>query len=108
MYALCPHTPLRPERTAEILRALTVEDKTFACHQTTHLGEWDNDEEGYRPSGAEQHCAGALILIEKAGIANAMVQIAERLGLYQPLRLDMTAPVFATPQAMQEHMTALH
>ena len=43
-----------------------------------------------------QHCAGALILHEKAGRPNWRIRLAQLLGLYNPDRLDLTAPVFDT------------
>lgn len=87
---------LRKSRVREILDALFKQDQTFACHKTL-----DFDEEGESLiTSKSQHCAGALILMEKNGRANQMMRIAERLGLYDRKKLDMSAPVFSTPSAM--------
>lgn len=85
----CPQCPflksqgyLRPERAREIASVTLKGDKTFTCHKTLHT--------------QHQHCAGALVMSEKAGRPNAMHQIAERLGLYDPSRIDMEAPIYAS------------
>ena len=103
--------PLYPHRVTEICDALFQHGGTFACHKTTH-GTWGEDEDGetyYRDTGTEQHCAGALIMLEKHGgvSQNQMLRIAMRLRLLFPERLDMAAPVFATPAAMKRRMQRL-
>ena len=107
----CKHCPFRNDRPAfltasrveEITDAILKEDKTFACHQTLS-GEWDEDEDGneagYRGGKGDQMCAGALVMIEKTGARNQMTQIAERIGLWDPSKLDMDSPVFPTARAM--------
>lgn len=77
-----------------------MDGKTFACHKTTHLGEWDEDpetgEEVHRHSGQEQHCAGALILLQNEGmlLKGQWNQVASRLGWFDPDGLDLSAPAF--------------
>lgn len=80
---------LNGQRAREIAEAVAVENKTFTCHKHLH-GEHDCDPEGdeaYHPSTTDQMCAGAMILVEKLGTPNQMLQIAERLGLRDPNRL---------------------
>jgi hypothetical protein len=107
----CAHCPFRsdvkgflnPERAEEITTAVLQEDKTFTCHETI-TGEHDLDDDGipyaYHPGAEDQHCAGALILIEKTRSANQMVQLAERLGLWDKSKMHFDAPVFETAADM--------
>jgi hypothetical protein len=86
----CAHCPfrsdyafgLRPGRCAEIAAALFEQDLTFLCHETTRL-----------PEDQQQHCAGALILHEKLGRPNWRIRFAANLGLFDPSRLHLEAPV---------------
>ena len=68
----CLHCPFRKDipgfitkaRGREIARAITFEDKTFTCHQTTVAVE-DDDGNCEMVNGPNaQHCAGALILLD--------------------------------------------
>lgn len=106
----CPKCPfrtdvppyLRPERVAGI--AMDVQNGSeFYCHQTTVPDE--DDESGASMTRGEktQVCAGSLILMEKAESPNQMMRIAERIGVYDPSRLDMDAPVHDSWVAMQQH-----
>jgi hypothetical protein len=61
---------------------LSDQGKTFACHKTTV----DRDGELVE-AASSRHCAGALIFSEKHGNCTQMVRIAERLGMYDPLKL---------------------
>lgn len=99
---------LRPERVKEILEAVVNGGNTFACHETTR-DSWEETDEGavYSPQPDEQHCAGALILLKKLRIPHHMTRLAQRLGIYDPSRLDMGAPVFETPGAMLRYMRAI-
>lgn len=111
----CPYRTDRPfylcpERTAEILDAITDGQQTFACHKTVDYDAEDDDEESAgdgRHTTKTQHCAGALILLEKLERPNQMMRIAERLGLYDRRKLKMDAPVFDTPAAMIDAMEKL-
>jgi hypothetical protein len=93
--AKCPfRTDIGPylssERADDILRAITDGDGTFACHETTEHNE-DGD---HMMSAKEQHCAGALILLEKMEQPNQMMRIAEGLGMYDRTKLHMDSPVY--------------
>jgi len=95
----CPECPFRPAaggylnaaRAREIAEAVAVEGKTFTCHKHLH-GDYTDDpeaaEDTYNPAIEDQMCAGAMAFVEKLGAPNQMLQIAERLGLRDPSRLD--------------------
>lgn len=100
--AKCPfRTDCMPEwlnrgRAAEIANSITKEQQAFQCHETTEVGGAD--------PGGEQHCAGALILLEKSGVGFGQVaRIAGRMGVFDPEKLDLEAPVFDTISAFVEH-----
>lgn len=90
-------------RAEEIVRGLYEEDSTFACHKTTVEDPHDFSER--ITTKDSQHCAGAMIMMEKSGTANQMMRIAERLRMYDRTKLDMNAPVFDTPQEFIDHHT---
>ena len=62
----------------------------FPCHKTA-----SNDEEtgDFIATKDSQHCAGALIYLEKRGIPHQMMRICSRIGLYDPSKLNMEANV---------------
>jgi hypothetical protein len=65
-------------------------------------GIWD-DGECERVEGPNSlQCAGALIFAEKNGNATQMMRIAERLGMYDPRKLNMDADVFDDIDEMLE------
>lgn len=80
---------LRKARAAEISHALTEQQATFTCHKHSHSL-------GYSRKKEEQHCAGAMIVLEKMQRPNQLMRIAERFGEYNFKLLDMKAPVFKT------------
>lgn len=73
------------ERAQEIADAITQLDGTFTCHKTLQ-----------QPQALQQHCAGAMIMLEHLEQPNQMMRIAERLGLYDHTQLNMTAPTHST------------
>jgi Family of unknown function (DUF6283) len=89
----CAHCPfrsdrpfgLRRERCEDIAAVLFERDLTFICHETKRL-----------PEDRQQHCAGALILHEKLGRPNWRIRLAAFLGLFDPSRLHLDAPVVDT------------
>jgi hypothetical protein len=87
---------LRTQRVVSILRSITEGDASFACHRTT---AYDDDGEPI-PGKKEQHCAGALILLEKIKQPNQLMRIGVRLNFYKPAKLRMDALVYDTPIAM--------
>lgn len=100
----CKNCPFRTDslegwlgnnRASEISNSLTVEDKTFPCHKTVDYDSQDDDEAFSGVLTNEtQHCAGALIMLEKMNKPNQMMRIAERLGLYNRTKLKMDSPIF--------------
>lgn len=94
---------LTPDRAEEILESITDLQQTFPCHKTVEYGE-DDDSDFHIPSADEQHCAGAMIFLEKQNMPNQMMRIAERLGLYDRTKLHMESPVFDEDYEMVEHM----
>ena len=75
--------PLKYMRAKEIVSSLRGGGE-FSCHKTT-------EETG---SGNLAFCAGAAILLEKTEGPNQMMRISERLGIYDPSKLDMDSPVY--------------
>lgn len=67
----------------------------FACHKACDLGEDGVYRE--KPNDKSPHCAGALIFLEKQGQPHQMMRINERLGFYDPARLNMDAPIGQKP-----------
>lgn len=101
----CPHCPFRSDghpylvgaRAQELADALKF-GNWFGCHETT-----ESDEESGESMCTDdtEHCAGAMILLEKIGWPSQAMQLSERLqyprnAFYDPNRLDMEAPVFNT------------
>lgn len=97
----CPHCPfrsdidpyIRAERAVEIARSLVRSE--FPCHQTTV--EDPEDESQRITTRSSEHCAGALIMLEKANEPSQMMRICQRIGFYDPSALDMDAPVYDSP-----------
>jgi hypothetical protein len=61
----------------------------FPCHQTAE----QNEQGGYVWGRRSKFCAGALIFNESRGEYTQAMQIAERMGDYEPGDLDMSADV---------------
>jgi hypothetical protein len=83
-------------RAKEILGEIIDEDKTFSCHKHNSF----DDDGDVRETKNSQHCAGALILLERANRPNQLMRIAERIGYYDRRKIDMTAPVYSSKTAM--------
>lgn len=88
---------LHPNRVPGIVNELLSGESTgFSCHKTVYSkktgGQWVEDpdaEDGerYEQSGQEKQCAGALIVLEKMGKQTQLMQIMQRLGVYEPDKL---------------------
>lgn len=92
----CPfRNDIRPFLQAGRVRQIeaSLERGTFPCHQTIDYSNDSEDGEPLVPANA-QHCAGALILLEKLERPSQMMRICERLGLYDRRKLNMDAPVY--------------
>ena len=57
-------------------------DMSFTCHKTLE-----------KPSNEQQHCAGALIFLEKENRPNQIMRIAERLGMYDHTKLKIDVDI---------------
>lgn len=96
---------LSPGRLQGIVDDLVSGEATsFLCHKTTHHptagGECVEDEDGnerYLASGLEQQCAGSLILLEKMGHQTQLMQIMQRMGVYDPDQLQHCHDVVIDP-----------
>jgi hypothetical protein len=66
----------------------------FGCHKQC---DSDNDEGVFMPREKTNHCAGALIFLEKRGTSHQMMRICERLGIYDRTKLNMDANVGTKP-----------
>ncbi len=95
----CNNCPFRTDVRPYLRRARIValekdlERGTFNCHKTVaSLGA----------KGGEAACAGSLILQEKLGRRPNIMRIAERLGLYDRTKLNMSAPVYDSFEAMAD------
>lgn len=103
--AMCPFRTdslkgwLGENRAEEIADSITRLQQSFPCHETTGA-------KGKVPASGEQHCAGALILLEKIEQPNQMMRIAERFGKYDRNALDMDAPVFDEVECFIDHHAA--
>lgn len=86
---------LRPGRVREIERSLVRGE--FPCHKTT---TYDGDGD-LHATDKSQHCAGALILLEKLNQPSQMMRISERVGMYDRRKLDMKAPVYRNFREME-------
>lgn len=102
----CANCPFRSDRPFHLTPARALEIATclreggdFPCHKTL---DYDHPTEDGRPDqngpGANR-CAGMLIVMEKSGLRNRIMQIAQRLGLYDPAKLQMDAPVYESLDA---------
>lgn len=87
---------LTPARAREICDSMIQRQMTFSCHK---LNEFRDNGEVVEGDKA-QHCAGALIFLERLNRPNQMMRIAQRLGMYDSTKLDMDAPIFRTPSQM--------
>lgn len=65
----------------------------FPCHKTAELVEDDDGHAKYHIARHSTACAGALIFNEKRNVETQAMQIAFRLGLYDPTTLNMEADV---------------
>ena len=104
MRAPCKDCPFRSDRPGyltagrvqEIIYGMILRQATFSCHKTNEF-----DDGGTRETKDTQHCAGALIFLERLNRPNQMMRWMERLGAYDRTKLDMDAPVFRTPAQMK-------
>lgn len=88
---------LSPQRYRQLAGALLEEGQSFWCHETIDYG----DEGHARFDTTSRVCAGAMIWLRHQGRSNQVMQVMERLGVFDPQHLDMAAPVYATRAAFE-------
>lgn len=87
---------LSEDRVREIVSA-----QSFQCHKTVDYGEFDDPDK--RQGDNPQQCAGLMAMLHAEGRPNQIMQVAERLGVFDPTALD-TSKTFATvSEAMEAH-----
>lgn len=106
--ANCPfRTDVKPYITAGRVRDILTAPGEFYCHKTIkpQAGDGDDGDDGDVVDDSRAVvCAGFLIVLENEGVPNQMMRIAERLGLYDPSKLKMDAPVYGSvDDAIQAH-----
>ena len=74
---------LGEERAQDIIEGIVDGQGTFICHKTDQRMQRNQE---------EQHCAGALIMLERMDRPNQMMRIAGRINQYDPSRLHMDTP----------------
>jgi hypothetical protein len=106
---------LTPDRVLELQAAIESAGKVFTCHQTLDPEQRDDETGDYLGGQKDAHCAGALILLEKAFDSdsgghgcrvNQMARIAVRLGVFDPSKLDLDAPVYGSFEEMYDATVA--
>ena len=85
---------LRNGRAEDILNTLIAQQGVFSCHETVDYDAEDVDSDFHIPGKDEQHCAGAMIMLEHLESPNQMMRIAERTNGYDRRKLKMDSPVF--------------
>jgi hypothetical protein len=93
---------LREERAAEIAEAL-LNDASFTCHKTNSFIEDDDGNSETVETDDSQHCADALIFLERQDRPNQIMRWMERIRLYDRRKLNMEAPVFDEAETFIEH-----
>ena len=84
---------LTKARVRDIINGITRRQETFSCHNTNEFVDNDDGWTETVETANSQHCAGALIFLERLDQPNQMMRIAERIGLYNRNKLVMDSPV---------------
>lgn len=87
----CPFL-LSMKKGFSIKRLKEFASNSFPCHKSAEIIEGEGGGE-YHAKKESVHCAGALIFCEKRGQPNQMMRIAERLGMYDRTKLNMSAKI---------------
>lgn len=97
---------LRPGRVIELRREMIEHQASFQCHKTVDYSKADDegavDSAVAARSPKAQHCAGAMILLEKLGLPNQLMRWMERIRQYDRRRLNMKAPVYDSFHEMEQ------
>ena len=89
---------MRPDRVRQILGGERGKawwpTPSFPCHRTI---EYTDGDRARIPPTAQQ-CAGVMAILHRENRPNDAMQIAERLGLWDPATLDQAAPFYASTE----------
>lgn len=78
-----------------------VDGPSFQCHKTL---DYENFDDPIARQGAHpQQCAGLMSLLSREGKPNQIMQIGERLGYFDPAKLDHATVYESINAAMEEH-----
>lgn len=109
----CKNCPFRKDvvpflggrRAEQMAQEVVMEERTFTCHETIDYDKWDEETnpEGWQDIRKNNHCVGAIQLIESVGRPHQMLQVAERLGLYDPKNIDRSTPCFKSVKEFTKH-----
>lgn len=94
-----PSYGLASERLHEIFKA-----QAFQCHKTVDYDRF-SDPRG-RQGAHPQQCAGLMSLLHRAGRPSQIMQVAERLGHWDPAALDHSQVYASIPAARAAHRRA--
>lgn len=91
----CPECPFLKENAKSYgkKRLEMYAQGEFPCHKTAKAVEQEDGPDEFIPTAESQHCAGALIYLEKRNRPHQMMRICERLGMYDHTKLCMEAKV---------------
>jgi hypothetical protein len=106
----CPDCPFRtdvarflgPGRYADIAEQILDRGESFSCHKTV---DYSRSNKG-RLHEKTCACAGAMIFMTHCERPNQLMQVMERLGAFDPSRLNMDAPVYQTRAHFETGATA--
>jgi hypothetical protein len=85
---------LHPERLREIFNATA-----FQCHKTVDYSD-DEPSSGDRP----QQCAGLMAVLHRSDRHNQIMQVAERLGHFDPSTVDPDGEAYGSiEEAVEAH-----
>lgn len=102
----CEHCPFRRDvppyltaaRARGLARTLSDDLHWFACHETTGI------KNGKRVRAADRsHCAGAAIVLYRAGLINVATRLAVALNLISMDDLKAPVPVFNSLEQFVAH-----
>ena len=98
-FRVAPRFHFDEDRACEIAQALR-RGESFSCHKTL-----DYSESAGAVTPQTRHCAGAMLVLEKEGRPNQLMQVAQRLGCYDAEGLRQASrhvPVYADLDAFAE------
>lgn len=85
--------PSSPKEQAMVWAGIFKVDHSMTCHDTII-----RDADGNTiPHAKEQHCAGAMLVLEACGKRNNVMQMAVESGAYRPENLQQTTDLRAQP-----------